>query len=476
MNRRILANSNNKDADKENQHLGALIAIEVGRLMDAHIAQMPMNLVLTLSLDNARIQLWPQGVPFSKIPRPGSWIDGEPITKILITEKHKAYMRLQTLRRNPAAAPADIEAAEAASKMADRKVKRQLRRTREKKHFIRLANRIQIAHDALNYKMYYKLANLVSLPERKEISRGPQTLDENQVTKKDKTLTRNPEETRERWTEHWRELFNQPGEIGQQVTELLPAQRPENLSVIDTPFTMAELNHGLRKMANDKAAGPDGYTVEVQKYINCPEHKKALLGLLNRALDTGDMPAAWKNVIIVAVYKRKGPMDDCNNYRGISLISHNSKLLERMLLERLEPGLEEYVPINQYGFKKKCGTADAILISKLLGNSAYNQRMSDIRCYVDLTKAYDKVNRELLWKILRRLGIPDRLVNLIISFHEGASAQAQVNGVLSSPFPLQRGLKQGSVLSPILFNIFFGALIRAFEAECIQKEATANQV
>jgi hypothetical protein len=229
-------------------------------------------------------------------------------------------------------------------------------------------------------------------------------------------------------------------------------------------------------MANDKAAGPDGYTVEVQKYLNCPAHREALLALFNRTLDTGDMPAAWKNVIIVSVYKRKGPVDDCNNHRGISLISHNSKLLERMILERLEPALEEYVPQNQYGFKKKCGTADAILISKLLGKSAYNQRMADIRCYVDLTKAYDKVNRELLWRILRRLGIPDRLVNLITSFHEGAYAQAQVNGVLSNPFPLHRDLKQGSVLSPILFNIFFGALIRAFEAECAQKEATSSQV
>ena len=68
MNKRILANSNNKDVDKENQHLGTLIAIEVGRLMDAHTTQMPMNLdpreeldellaILTLSLDNARIQL-----------------------------------------------------------------------------------------------------------------------------------------------------------------------------------------------------------------------------------------------------------------------------------------------------------------------------------------------------------------------------------------------------------------------------------
>ena len=100
--------------------------------------------------------------------------------------------------------------------------------------------------------------------------------------------------------------------------------------------------------------------------------------------------------------------------------------------------------------------------------------MADIRCYVDLTKAYDKVNRELLWKILRRLGIPERIVRLLISFHEGAFAQADVEGVLSSPFPLNRGLKQGSVLSPILFNIFFGALIRAFEAACAKEESKSK--
>lgn len=58
----------------------------------------------------------------------------------------------------------------------------------------------------------------------------------------------------------------------------------------------------------------------------------------------------------------------------------------------LEPGLEEYVPRNQF---KSCGTADAILISKLLGASAYNQRMADVRFYIDLTKTYYKVTRDL---------------------------------------------------------------------------------
>jgi hypothetical protein len=200
--------------------------------------------ILTTSLDNARLKLWPQGVPFTKTPRPGTWINGEPATLTLITSKHKAYMRLRALQRNPDASAEELQKAMIASKAANKRVKKQLKRTREK-HFIRLAKRIQAAHDAKDYRLYYKLANLVSLPERKEITRGPQLLDQKQVRKLDKTLTRNVEEKQVRWKEHWMGLFNQPGEAGPGIEALLPTQLPTNLDILDTPFTSAELSAGL---------------------------------------------------------------------------------------------------------------------------------------------------------------------------------------------------------------------------------------
>ena len=90
-----------------------------------------------------------------------------------------------------------------------------------------------------------------------------------------------------------------------------------------------------------------------------------------------------------------------------------------------------------------------------------------VRGYINLTKAYDKVNRAVLWKMLRLFRVPEELVVVITAFHEAAQAVLQLNGELSqTPIPLNRGLQQGSVLSSILFKIFFGVLTSELEKRC----------
>jgi hypothetical protein len=86
------------------------------------------------------------------------------------------------------------------------------------------------------------------------------------------------------------------------------------------------------------------------------------------------------------------------------------------------------------------------------------------KVFVDLTKAYDKVDRNVLWKVLAKLGVPQSFINFIKAFHEGAVAQVRVEGELSDPFDLKVGLKQGSIFSPLLFNIFFGCAVLAILA------------
>lgn len=182
----------------------------------------------------------------------------------------------------------------------------------------------------------------------------------------------------------------------------------------------------------------------------------------NEALDSGIIPSAWKDVIISILFK-KGDKRDCNNYRGSSLISHVGKLLERLIQNRLLPYAEQngLFPESQHGFRPDRSTVDAIFVSRLISASAKEHQRPLYKCFVDLTKAYDKVDRQTLWTLLELRGIPPRMITIIKNLHVGAQAKVKVNGNLSESFQLERGLKQGSVFAPLLFNIFFGAIVEA---------------
>ena len=82
-------------------------------------------------------------------------------------------------------------------------------------------------------------------------------------------------------------------------------------------------------------------------------------------------------------------------------MAHRGKILERLILNRLQPALKSIIPCNQFGFTEGCGTTDAILISRVVGIDAEKEHIGLVRCYIDLSKAYDKVKREILWKLMR---------------------------------------------------------------------------
>ena len=82
-----------------------------------------------------------------------------------------------------------------------------------------------------------------------------------------------------------------------------------------------------------------------------------------------------RDVVITVLYKKKGPRDDCDSYRGISLMSHRGKLLERLILNRLKLVLKELIPDNQFGFTAESGCPDAQMVSRLLGIDAQKRHI-----------------------------------------------------------------------------------------------------
>jgi len=79
--------------------------------------------------------------------------------------------------------------------------------------------------------------------------------------------------------------------------------------------------------------------------------------------------------------------------------------------------------------------------------------------FIDLTKAFDTVDRDGLWKVLRKFGCPDKFTSVIRSFHDGMTARVQESGALSDSFPVTNGTKQGCILAPTLFSIVFSAML-----------------
>ena len=113
----------------------------------------------------------------------------------------------------------------------------------------------------------------------------------------------------------------------------------------------------------------------------------------------------------------------------------------------------------QCGFRAGRGTSDMIFSLRQIQEKCIEQNMPLYMIFVDFSKAFDTVNRSTLWKILRRLGCPDQLTNLISSLHSGMKASVNLKGDLSEPFEITNGVKQGCVLAPTLFSIYLTMVI-----------------
>ena len=161
---------------------------------------------------------------------------------------------------------------------------------------------------------------------------------------------------------------------------------------------------------------------------------------------------------IVTLYK--GDRSDCTNYRGISLPSLVGKLFSRVVLRRLQPLGERFYPESQCGFRSQRSTVDMVFSLRQTQETCREQRKPLYIAFTDLTKAFDLVSRDDLFKILATIGCPPTLLSIIQSFHEDMEGTTVCNGSSSEVFDARNGVKQGCVLAPTLFGIFFGVMLK----------------
>ena len=273
-----------------------------------------------------------------------------------------------------------------------------------------------------------------------------------------KTLLTDKEAILERWAEHFNSVLNRPSSINEDAIDRLP-QIECNVLLDEFP-TVTETIKAVQQLSSGKAPGADAIPAEVYKAGGLPMAEK-LTELFHCMWRKEAIPQEFKDAFIIHLYKRKGNPQVCDNHRGISLLSIAGKILAKILLNRLNVHLDQtgLIPESQCGFRKERGTIDMIFTARQLQEKCQEQNVDLYMTFVDLTKAFDTVSRDGLWKIMAKFGCPPRFIAMVRQFHDGMQARVQNDGEFSEPFEVTNGVKQGCVLAPALFSMMFSAML-----------------
>ena len=278
------------------------------------------------------------------------------------------------------------------------------------------------------------------------------------IKSKDGVLLTEPAQVLDRWSEHFNGVLNQDSDFDMSVLDEIP-QWDIKQSLSDLP-TLEEVSLSIKQLTAGKAAGADGIPPDVFK---CGGETIALklLQLFTQIWEEGEVPQDFKDADIVHLYKNKGDCKCCDNHRGISLLNIAGKIFARLMLNRLFKHTVSIgiIPESQCGFYPGRGTTDMNFAIRLLQEKCKLYSEDLYLLFIDLTKAFDTINRQALWAILEKIGCPRHFVDLIRSFHDGMVVTVRDGGDKSTPFGVTSGTKQGCVLAPTLFSIFFSLML-----------------
>ena len=177
------------------------------------------------------------------------------------------------------------------------------------------------------------------------------------------------------------------------------------------------------------------------------------------------MPANWpqngKRSVFIPIPK-KGNAKECSNSYTIVLISHASKVMLKILQARFEQYVNREIPAVQAGFRKHRGTRDQIANIHWIIKKQKNLRKTSTSA--SLTKAFDYVDHNKRWKILQEMGIPDRLTCLLRNLYAGQEAIIRTGQGITDWFQIEKGICQGCILLPCLFNLYAEYIMRKCQA------------
>lgn len=249
------------------------------------------------------------------------------------------------------------------------------------------------------------------------------------------------------WKESFKNLYNMHDNKGL-LTEFDVYQTDYECVISHTDVCSA-----IQKLKCRKACGPDGLPAEAIKYGG-PLLSVHLTLLFNMFLNHCHLPLEFVRTTIIPLIKNKtGDVSDVNNYRAVALSNCLSKVLESILLECLQ-SYDDEDDNYQFGFKKEHSTALGCSVMKRVIDYYRHNGSYVFACFLDLSKAFDTVHHEHLFKKVTAMKYPSNIVRLLIYWYLNQQMNVRWKNILTDCFYMKNGVRQGSVLSPYLFCLY----------------------
>ena len=274
------------------------------------------------------------------------------------------------------------------------------------------------------------------------------------------------DDARKRWARYFEGLLNVEDDREAEIVAVGSVEVPVMGEENERGITREEVERALNETKAGKAPGVDGVRAEMLKEGGVTV-LEWLVRLFNVCFVLSMVPVDWVCACIVPLYKGKGDVYECSNSRGISLLSVVGKVYGRVLINRIRDKTESVIAEVQSGFRRGRGCVDQIFIVRQICEKYLANGKDVYFAFLDLEKAYDRVDRDAMWNVLRLYGIGGRLLQAVKSLYVGSKACVRVGSEVSEWFPVRVGLRQGCVMSPWLFNLYIDGVVREVNARVL---------
>jgi endonuclease/exonuclease/phosphatase family metal-dependent hydrolase len=273
-------------------------------------------------------------------------------------------------------------------------------------------------------------------------------------------LLTNKDQVLSRWKEHFEQHLNEGAVAGEGAEQDQPPDlvdlRDDGVE-IDLP-SREEIEGALKYLKNNKAAGADSIAAELLK-SGGPNLVDALHEVIQLAWIGETIPEGWTKGVLCPVYK-KGDKLDCANYRGICLLNVAYKVFAKVLYDRLLPYANAVVQHYQAGFQSGKSTTDQLFALRQILEKGNEYNIQTHHLFIDFKAAYDTIIRNEVYVSMSELNFPTKLIRLTMATLRTVLCCVKIQNDCSEYFETRQGLRQGDVLSTLLFNVVLEVIVR----------------